>query len=207
MSDPVWMRWGPISSRSSDAYGCDDDPLAFSFFLASNLPVDESSLQRLLQADNVVERLQLIRKYPLLYTVLCVYHRSLPPSPPVIYVQLSTLMRGGIGGWLVRGAGSRWHRGRRCLTCPARRVWRGPTSIHTALYIKLLQFAIFCPPQRSPSKVAPCLILLYYLSLFLSLRLSLRSRFVVPGVLLDHRQLRSMLPTPRLALYRPPLAV
>jgi hypothetical protein len=39
-------------------YGAERDPLRFSYFLAANLPVPTTQLQRLLEAVDVVERLR-----------------------------------------------------------------------------------------------------------------------------------------------------
>lgn len=53
---PVWMRWGP--SPHKNRYGAEDEPVAFSFFIAANIPAGDRALCLLLSAPSVVDRLR-----------------------------------------------------------------------------------------------------------------------------------------------------
>eukprot|EP01039_Chlorochromonas_danica_P007792 gene7792-8603_t len=54
---PVWRRWGP--QPDDGIYGAEADPLAFSYFLAGNLPVASAALHSLLRASSATHRLRL----------------------------------------------------------------------------------------------------------------------------------------------------
>ena len=65
-SSSLLQRWGPLCSdklatgRGSEdvVYGAELDPLGFSFFLSANLPVSCRDAQRLLEAEDAVDRLR-----------------------------------------------------------------------------------------------------------------------------------------------------
>lgn len=53
----MWRRWGP--QPDDGIYGAEADPLAFSYFLAGNLPVARTVLHGLLRASSATHRLRL----------------------------------------------------------------------------------------------------------------------------------------------------
>ena len=53
-------RWGEGEGASVGLLRAEIDPVAFSFYLSSNLPVGNKELQTLLEAEDVIDRLLLI---------------------------------------------------------------------------------------------------------------------------------------------------